>query len=73
MTENSADPPEIEVSLDDETELELHRTEFNTDGLPLEFSLDGVVRSIDPDVLDELQGVTLEPIGIRFRLVSTDE
>ncbi|WP_246999132.1 hypothetical protein [Halosolutus gelatinilyticus] len=66
-------PGEIEVSLDDGAELELCAIEVDSDGLPLEFSIDGVIRELDPGALDRLRGMDIEPIAVRFRLRSREE
>ncbi|PGF14210.1 hypothetical protein CP556_24690 [Natrinema sp. CBA1119] len=71
-----SDPPnqdEIEVSLEDDTELELTAVEIDSEGFPLEFSVDGVIREVDSGILEDLQGNDLKPVAVRFQLLSTDE
>lgn len=70
---SSADTPdEIEVSLDD-AELELRTVEIDSADLPLEFSISGVLRDLDTDVMEELKGSDLEPTAVRFRLLGSTE
>lgn len=65
-------PDEIEISLDD-AELELRRVEVDSTDLPIEFSISGVLRDLDTDVMEELTGADLEPTTVRFRLLSNTE
>ena len=73
MSTDPTQPDEIEISLEDETELELTKIDIDSDALPLEFSVDGVIRNIDTDVLDELKGRELKPVAVRLQLLSADE
>lgn len=73
MNTDPTQPDEIEISLKDETELELTTIDIDSDGFPLEFSVDGVIRDVDSDVLDELQGKELKPVAVRLELLSTVE
>lgn len=73
MSTNPTQPDEIKISLEDETELELTDIDIDSDGLPLEFSVDGVIRDIDTDVLDELKEKELKPVAIRLQLLSAVE
>lgn len=71
-----SDPPnqdEIEVSLEDDTELELTAVEIESEEFPLKFSVDGVIREVDSGILEDLQGNDLKPVAVRFQLLSTDE
>lgn len=75
MAENTTpddSPTEIEISLDDETTLDLQSVEIDSERLPLEFSVNGVIRDVNSDIMDRLQGNDLEPVAIRFRLVGGD-
>lgn len=67
MDSDRIQPDEIEVSLENEAELEVTTLDIDSDGLPLEFSIEGVIRDIDSETMDELQGEDLEPVAIRFR------
>lgn len=73
MTSDTDPSAEVEISLENETELELQRVDIDSADFPLEFSVDGVIRDIDADVMDELRGKDLEPVAVRFRLLSNDE
>jgi hypothetical protein len=64
---DSTQPNEVEISLDD-AELELETVDIDSAELPLEFSIDGVIRNVDADVMDDLRGTELEPIAVRFRV-----
>lgn len=66
-------PDEIEISLDGDTELELTSIEVDSEGIPLEFSVDGVIRDLDSSVLAELQGEDLKPVAVRFQRLSSGE
>lgn len=65
-------PIEIEISLED-AELDLHTVEVDSADLPLEFSVGGVIRDIDTDVLEELEGYDLKPTAVRFQLLKNRE
>lgn len=64
---DSTQPNEIEISLDD-AGLELETVDIDSEGPPLEFAVDGVIRNVDSDVMDALRGTELEPIAVRFRV-----
>lgn len=73
MRSDPPNPDEIEVSLEDDTELELTAVEIDSEEFPLEFSVNGTIRDIDSDLLEEMEGKELKPIAVRFQLLSTDE
>lgn len=73
MSTDTPNSDEIEVSLEDDAELELTAVEIDSEEFPLEFSVDGTIRDIDSDLLEEMEGKELKPIAIRFQLLSTDE
>lgn len=64
---DSTQPNEVEISLDD-AGLELETVDIDSEGPPLEFAVDGVIRNVDDDVMDDLRGKELEPIAVRFRV-----
>lgn len=66
-------PTEIEIAIDNETELELNKIDIDSENYPLKFSVDGVIRDIDADVMDELQGKELKPVAVRFQLLDNAE
>lgn len=66
-------PTEIEIAIDNETELELNKIDIDSENYPLKFSVDGVIRDIDADVMDELQGKDLKPVAVRFQLLDNAE
>lgn len=72
-TMSSNQPDEIEISLEDDADLELTTVDIDSEELPLEFSVDGVIRDLDSGVMDDLQGRDLEPVAVRFRLLNGGE
>lgn len=70
---DSNQPNEIEISLEGDAELELTEIDIDSDDLPLEFSVEGVIRDLDSNILDDLQGQDLKPVAVRFRRLSSDE
>lgn len=73
MDSDQSQPDEVEISLEDNTELELTAIDIDSDGLPLDFSVEGVIRNVDSDVLEDIRGKELEPVAVRLRLLSGDE
>ena len=73
MPEDSDRRSDIEVSLEDDTELYLETIEIDADDFPLSFSVEGEIRDIDLEIIDELSGNDLKPTAIRFQRVDGDE
>lgn len=73
MTKDSDQPTEIEVPLENNTELKLNTIEIDSKEYPLEFSVDGIIRNIDPDIMNALNESELKPTAIRFKRVDNDE
>ncbi|WP_148225469.1 hypothetical protein [Haloterrigena turkmenica] len=73
MDSDQNQPNEVEISLEENGELELTAIDIDSEGLPLNFSVEGVIRDIDSNVLDDIKEKELKPIAVRLRLLSGDE
>lgn len=73
MSENPNQPNEIEISLGDNAELKLTKINIDSEELPIQFSIDGMIQDVDSDIMNELQGQDLKPIAIRFQPLRNSE
>ena len=63
---------DIEVSLGENTKLELETVDVGTtdDGEVLAFTITGVIRGLETDLLEEFVGKSVVPTEIHFRIDS---
>lgn len=61
---------DIVVSLGENTELDLDTVDIGTtdDGEVLAFTIEGIVRGLNSDLLEEFVGKSVSPTEIRFRV-----
>lgn len=57
---------EISIALDESTNIDLRSVDVGTSDGKIAFSIEGIIRDVDEDVLAAVRGEALRPVEIRF-------